>query len=140
MNNQSLGLHLDITGGSSSEVVATKGIGVGGALASCAAAGQTAPNTGGGVFSALQVTPTLSDNGTLAFSASVGLTDSVFTCNGGASQSFALQGDPRPSPPNTVYQQLEEASIGGEESSTDFEVVFLDENRTTGDINGIYVG
>jgi hypothetical protein len=143
LNNDAIGLKVSTQDTSvppvETLVVAKQDLAVGGALAACARQGQTAPNTGGGTYSDFG-NITLADSGTLAFSALVGTKDSVFTCKAGVSQSFALQGDPRPSPPNTVYGALEEASIGGEEFSTDNEVVFIDENPTTFVTNGIYVG
>jgi hypothetical protein len=140
LNNQSIGLRLDITGGSATSVVATRGIASGGALSSCASQGETAPGTGGGTFSGFQA-PTLSDNGNLGFSAEVGTTDSIFSCRNGVVTPFVLQGDPRPSPKGT-YLNLEESSIGGEEFATDFEIAFLEQNSSDECANptGVYVG
>jgi hypothetical protein len=136
LNNQSIGLALDIAGGSRTRVVATKGIAAGGSLSSCAAVGQTAPGTGGGTFGYLEV-PTLSDQGDLGFSAAVGNTQSIFSCRNGVVSVFVLQGSPRPT--TGTYGALRESSIGGEEFTVDFEIAFL-EGDSSGNPIGVFIG
>jgi hypothetical protein len=133
LNNQALGLSLDLTGGSSAASVATKGIASGGSLSSCAAVGETAPGTGGATFSSFAF-PTLSDNGNLGFSATVGSTDSIFSCRNGVLTPFVLEGDHRPSPTGS-FGHLVKASIGGEEFTADYEITFKDAG-----VPGVYVG